>query len=529
MEAWIDKTTEYKAFRDSIDEEQQTRLKVISAADLQSEEPEKYTSIWFDSFEGVFDNTVFDNLKKYTSVHKITFSTRFEIVITADLINGVLSVLPNINSMSFFSRISWNELAHIDLSNIETLYASVSDKISGQFLYGSKLEELTLHCGEYYNITPLEMLTIEKEQFDFSVTPKIRKLQLRHCMNIDYKELASLSELEELVIDDRSMTSLAWLSEDFHLRKLHAYGQVKDISHINTQKLLKYASLCYNSIQCVESLKELPHLEYVDLYRNPVADVSNIKRPGLTVVHSEQDRELEKVKGIVTGSGLGSIIPDAFGYMKQRDTQDIDKLPPFAKRTIQEWKKLDYTEKLKKTIQIAFERLFTGIARDSNHRFKHYSVSYKRIYIETALMLFPFLSIPKTMREEYAKELTAEFSVTLQDIEYANSWMLTEFERQFYTLIRDYPSVVSDSKRLQAILKDFFPTQKPAANALFFAATLGIADEIDKANQLDNMFLSRFEKKIISEYGINSDIAHDAVNAWCICYGKLRLGKKLTS
>lgn len=529
MEAWIEKTTEYKAFKDATDEELQTRLKLTAVTDLQSEEPSKYTSIWFDDFDGVFDDTFFDSLKRYISVRKLTFSTRFEMVITAGLVNNILSALPNISDVSIFSRIAWQELTHVDLSNVESLYASVSDKISGQFLCGSRLEELKLHCGEYYNITPLEMLTIEKEHLDFSTTPKIRMLQLRHCMNIDYKDLASLSELEELLIDDRSMTSLAWLSEDFHLRKLHAYGQVEDISHINTQKLLKCASLCYNSIQCVESLKELPHLEYVDLYRNPVADVSHIKRPGLTVVHSEQDRELEKVKGIVTGSGLGSIIPDAFGYMKQRDTQDIDKLPPFAKRTIQEWKKLDYTEKLKKTIQIAFERLFTGIARDSNHRFKHYSVSYKRIYIETALMLFPFLSIPKTMREEYAKELTAEFSVTLQDIEYANSWMLTEFERQFYTLIRDYPSVVSDSKRLQAILKDFFPTQKPAANALFFAATLGIADEIDKANQLDNMFLSRFEKKIISEYGINSDIAHDAVNAWCICYGKLRLGKKLTS
>lgn len=529
MEAWIEKTTEYKAFKDKFDEERQKRLEVASVVDLQSEEPTKYTSLWFDNFNGVFDDGLFMQLKKFSSVNKVTFSTRFELALTADLVNRVLAALPNVIKLSINNRIDWNELVGIDLTNIEALYGSVSNKIRGQFLCGSHLEELTLHCGEYYNITPLEMLAIEKEHFDFSATPKIRKLQLRHCMNIDYKELASLLELEELVIDDRSMTSLAWLSEDYQLRKLHAYGQIEDISHINTQKLLKHLSLCYNSIQCVESLKDLPHLEYVDLYRNPVADVSHIRRPGLTVVHSEQDRELEKVKGIVTGSGLGSIIPDAFGYMKQRDAQDLDKLPPFARRTIQEWKKLDYTEKLKRAIQIAFERLFAGISKDSNHRFKHYSVSYKRFYMETALAVFPFLSISKTMREEYAKELTEEFAATAQDIEFANSWMLTEFERQFYTLIRDYPSVVSDTKRLQAILKDFFPTQKPAANALFFAATLGIAEEIDKANQLDNMFLSRFEKKIISEYGINSDIAHDAVNAWCICYGKLRLGKKLSS
>lgn len=527
MEAWIEKTTEYKAFKDATDEELQTRLKVSSVEDLHAEEPNKFSSIWFDGFDEEFDDTVLSLFRKFTSVRKLTFSTKFEIAITADLVNSIISVLPNISGLSFYSRIAWDELLNIDLTKLVSLYASVSDQMSGRFISGANLEELSLYCGAYYNITPLEMLTIEKTHFDFSLTPNIKKLQLKHCMNIDYAALSCLSELRELVIDDRSMTSLAWLSEGYQLLKLCAFGQIDDINDIKTQKLLKYLSLCYNGIQRVESLKELSQLEYVDLYRNPVDAVDHIRRPGLTVIHSEQDRELEKIKGFVTGSGLGAIIPDAFMYMKQRDTQDINKLPPFAQRTIQEWKKLDYTERLKRCIQIAFERLFEGVSHDSNYRFKHYSVSYKRIYIETALTLFPFLSVSRTMKEKYAKELTSEFAVTTQDVEFANSWMLSEFERQFYMMIRDYPSVVSDTKRLQAILKDFFPTQKPAANALFFAATLGIAEEINKANQLDNIFLSRFEKKIISEYGINTDIAHAAVNAWCVCYGKLRLGKKL--
>ena len=136
MEAWIEKTTEYKAFKDKFDEERQRRLEVTSVADLQSEEPMKYTSLWFDNFDGAYNDDVFAQLKKFSSVNKVTFSTRFELTLTADLLNRVLAALPNVINLSINNRIAWNELVGIDLSNIVSLYASISDKMSEQFLSG---------------------------------------------------------------------------------------------------------------------------------------------------------------------------------------------------------------------------------------------------------------------------------------------------------------------------------------------------------------------------------------------------------
>ena len=88
------------------------------------------------------------------------------------------------------------------------------------------------------------------------------------------------------------------------------------------------------------------------------------------------------------------------------------------------------------------------------------------------------------------------------------------------------PDCISDRAKLKGILADFFPTEKLKINIILSAFDEGIADEIGKATEIDNLLASRFVKLLTLDYGISEENAHWATDYWFVNYGVAVLGKK---
>lgn len=93
-------------------------------------------------------------------------------------------------------------------------------------------------------------------------------------------------------------------------------------------------------------------------------------------------------------------------------------------------------------------------------------------------------------------------------------------------LIRDYPDALSDRRRLQALLLDFFPQDKRKRNLLLIAFDDGIVDEMRGLAQLDKMLLHRFVRSIELGYDIRTKSAEAAVKAWAKAMGLSMDGKE---
>lgn len=86
-------------------------------------------------------------------------------------------------------------------------------------------------------------------------------------------------------------------------------------------------------------------------------------------------------------------------------------------------------------------------------------------------------------------------------------------------LIRDYPDALSDRRRLQALLLDFFPQDKRKRNLLLIAFDDGIVDEMRGLAQIDKMILHRFVRSIEQGYDVRTKSAETAVKAWAKAMG----------
>lgn len=86
-------------------------------------------------------------------------------------------------------------------------------------------------------------------------------------------------------------------------------------------------------------------------------------------------------------------------------------------------------------------------------------------------------------------------------------------------IIRDYPDALSDRKRLQALLLDFFPQDRRKRNLLRIVFDDGIVDELRELAQIDKMTLHRFVRSIEMGYDIRTKSAEAAIIAWVRALG----------
>lgn len=86
-------------------------------------------------------------------------------------------------------------------------------------------------------------------------------------------------------------------------------------------------------------------------------------------------------------------------------------------------------------------------------------------------------------------------------------------------LIHDYPDALSDRKRLQALLLDFFPQDRRKRNLLMIVFDDGIVREMRNLGKIDQMTMHRFVRSIEQGYDIRTKSAETAVKAWIKALG----------
>ena len=95
-------------------------------------------------------------------------------------------------------------------------------------------------------------------------------------------------------------------------------------------------------------------------------------------------------------------------------------------------------------------------------------------------------------------------------------------------IITEHPNVLNNVAMFKGILLDTYnqPENKGKINLLLNAYEIHITDEIAQ-NDLDDVFVERMKKKLVSTYSVTDNSAEWAIKTWCSEYGNGILGKEI--
>ena len=102
---------------------------------------------------------------------------------------------------------------------------------------------------------------------------------------------------------------------------------------------------------------------------------------------------------------------------------------------------------------------------------------------------------------------------------------LDAFRLKLVDVIQQHIPDIVDQRRIQAVLRDFFPDKKKDVNILVLLLQMNILEKINNQPSIDGFFVSKFVSLLENDYGIGSETAKYAVDTWCLCYGKYILDK----
>lgn len=108
---------------------------------------------------------------------------------------------------------------------------------------------------------------------------------------------------------------------------------------------------------------------------------------------------------------------------------------------------------------------------------------------------------------------------------------LTEEDKKVVVVLRDmlkeYPDIVENSRRLKAAIADVLPGKKKEVNLLGMLAEENIIRAIETKNSLDQVLCDRFASILEEEYGTSMELARRIVLIWFHAYGRLILNKNI--
>ena len=108
---------------------------------------------------------------------------------------------------------------------------------------------------------------------------------------------------------------------------------------------------------------------------------------------------------------------------------------------------------------------------------------------------------------------------------------LTEEDKKVVVVLRDmlkgYPDIVENSRRLKAAIADVLPGKKKEVNLLGMLAEENIIQAIETKNSLDQVLCDRFTSILEEEYGTSVELARRMVLIWFHAYGRLVLNKNI--
>ena len=100
------------------------------------------------------------------------------------------------------------------------------------------------------------------------------------------------------------------------------------------------------------------------------------------------------------------------------------------------------------------------------------------------------------------------------------------FESDFLQMLTDYPDSLTTPNKFETLMKDLFPEKRLQAYLIITLYKMDIVSAIRDAAELDDVFTTRFIKRLQNDFEVKEDFAKWAASVWCVCYGEKILNKK---
>ena len=87
-------------------------------------------------------------------------------------------------------------------------------------------------------------------------------------------------------------------------------------------------------------------------------------------------------------------------------------------------------------------------------------------------------------------------------------------------VITKYPECLENSEKLKAYLTDLYPSEKAKVSIIVAIFNSGIADEINKSSNIDEIDITRYCNKLEIDFGFSQKLSYECLNLWSKVYGK---------
>ena len=401
-EEWLERIYNFQKLRKDFERDRVHRLSPANLSELLIDSPEQIYSLTIASYDGELDNELVKRIKHFHNLKKLRISFQYRGIVTAEGVNAITHACPNLTELSITHTCDCDMLSKLDLSNIETLWFSC-EEFTPVLINAPVLKELTIDAAEIEDRKKTSK-DFMRSYVDFSGMPSLETFVSYRCYHLDYSSLSSLPRLKHIRITDQFITGLSWVSKMYQLEELAVWGKVVSLSGIECQPNLKKLQLQYNTLKNVIELAGLHHLEYLDLYRNDIADENYIRQLNIpTTIITKQDKELHEIEdGFVSVYGLG-FLEEVNRWMLHWDKQDERTVAPYLKRKLQRWKNLTYSEKAKEAVQTAFSVLYVRLCEGNYQGISNPTNQHKCTYVKSGLKYYPFLELTYDMKADIAK------------------------------------------------------------------------------------------------------------------------------
>ena len=113
-----------------------------------------------------------------------------------------------------------------------------------------------------------------------------------------------------------------------------------------------------------------------------------------------------------------------------------------------------------------------------------------------------------------------------QQLESEFAKALDGFDDRFTELLTQYQDQIDNAAVFNALMNDYFPMNKLQSYLLVALYRMDIVRAIRDADELTDLLMARFEKRLVKDLGVKEAFAKWAAAEWCLCYGERVLNKK---
>ena len=381
----------------NIDEKEMARIKEACLKKIR----EDYDA-WMSQPKGDDEHPTFVHVYNEDDIKKISESAR-KVRVEYNF-NGEISKVirtigkyPKIASLEIKQSVPCIMLDDDSLENVRDLYIDVdiNDTFSAFSIPG--LTSLTIYCNGH-----TDLFTDTSVDFDFSLFPQLKWLNIGSWSNLNLESLKTLRKLQYLRVGDLPSDNLEWLKylpqlETLDLR--YPYKSVEPIIQYQ-DKLKEFHSRgdCPKDIGRLALLKEI---ELINVYKAKV----DPEQEKLLRSMDETDIIINKLDDVLCSAKYSAHrLPGYAAYnLYKRDTTPIDKLLsnrlPFIADRIRAEIELDWEERAMLFFQRAFVSNEPANYYSYDLELEPYRMQIHQRYIRSALAEFPFLDLTEDMKE----------------------------------------------------------------------------------------------------------------------------------